>query len=152
MALGSFTADLSKFAEKVKLNADQVFQRVCFQVFSRTVQRTPVDTARARTGWQTAANTMPSGSDPGPRVSTRKAGARLSSPPPLSGEDKGKIVAVTQTLKWGDTAYLINNVEYVQFLEYGTAPYGFSKQAPAGMVRVTLAEFQSHVAAAVASL
>ena len=152
MALGSFTADLSKFAEKVKLNGDKVMQKVCLEVFSRTVQRTPVDTARARTGWQTAANSMPSGSDPGPRVSTKKAGARLSSPPPLSGEDRGKIVAVTQALKFGDTAYLINNVEYVQFLEYGTAPYGFSKQAPAGMVRVTLTEFQSYVAAAVASL
>lgn len=152
MALGSFTADLSKFALKAKLNGDQVMQKVCFEVFSRVVQRTPVDTARARTGFQVGVNSMPSGSDPGPRVSTRKKGQRLTTAPPLSAEDRGRITTGTQALKFGDTGWLVNNVEYVQYLEYGTASYGFSQQAPAGMVRITLSEFQSHVAKAVASL
>ena len=151
MALGSFTADLSAFAKKAKFNADQVMQKTCLELFSRVVQRTPVDTARARTGWQTAVNAMPSGSDPGPRKSTRKGGPP-SAPPALSGEDKGKITAVTQAIKFGDTVWLVNNVHYVQYLEYGTAPYGFSPQAPAGMVRISITEFQDHVAKAVASL
>jgi len=46
----------------------------------------------------------------------------------------------------GPSIYLVNNMPYAQRLEYG-----WSKQAPAGMVRVTVAEFQSVVDAAVRS-
>ncbi len=43
--------------------------------------------------------------------------------------------------------YIMNNLPYARALEYG-----HSKQAPAGMVRITLAEFGSYVEAAVRSL
>lgn len=42
-----------------------------------------------------------------------------------------------QSLTIGQTAYLVNNLPYAVPLEYG-----HSKQAPGGMVRVTLARFQ----------
>ena len=42
--------------------------------------------------------------------------------------------------KFGATIYLVNNLPYAVRLEYG-----WSKQAPAGMVRITAAEFQSIV-------
>ena len=54
------------------------------------------------------------------------------------------MTAGVHPLKLGDTAYLVNNLPYAVPLEYG-----HSSQAPAGMVRVTIAEFQQIVEAAV---
>lgn len=45
-----------------------------------------------------------------------------------------------QSLSIGQTAYLVNNLPYAVPLEYG-----HSKQAPGGMVRITLARFQQIV-------
>ncbi|KAA0983308.1 hypothetical protein [Pseudomonas sp. ANT_J28] len=45
-----------------------------------------------------------------------------------------------QSLTIGQTAYLVNNLPYAVPLEYG-----HSKQAPGGMVRITLARFQQIV-------
>ncbi|MNJ81742.1 hypothetical protein D3C77_807050 [compost metagenome] len=42
-----------------------------------------------------------------------------------------------QALTIGQTAFIVNNLPYAIPLEYG-----HSSQAPAGMVRVTLANFQ----------
>jgi|WetSurMetagenome_2_1015567.scaffolds.fasta_scaffold89909_2 hypothetical protein len=134
MALGSFTADLSKFVEKTKLKPGQVMQKVAFDLFSAVQRRTPRDTLRAVTGWQVGVGAQPSGSDPGP-------GQHSPPPPP-----------VIPTIGPDQAVYYINNVHYVPYLEYGTASYGFSRQAPAGMVRISIAEFQSYVAKALASL
>jgi hypothetical protein len=48
--------------------------------------------------------------------------------------------AQVQSLTIGQTAYLVNNLPYAVPLEYG-----HSKQAPGGMVRITLARFQQIV-------
>jgi hypothetical protein len=52
--------------------------------------------------------------------------------------------AQVATLTAGQTAYIVNNLPYAVPLEYG-----HSKQAPQGMVRVTLARFQQIVDEAV---
>lgn len=151
MPLGSFTADLTRFVQKAKANADMVFGKSCLEIFARVAERTPVDTGRCRVGWQPGINAMPSGSDPGAlKQMVRKA--RLTAAPPLSSADKGKIATALLGLKFGDTAWLVNNVHYVQYLEYGTASYGFSPQAPAGMVRITLSEWTAAVEKAAAGL
>lgn len=54
-----------------------------------------------------------------------------------AGETIAKIVAGAGDLSAGEVAYLVNNLPYAIPLEYG-----HSTQAPAGMVRVTVAEFQ----------
>ena len=48
-----------------------------------------------------------------------------------------ELMAQVQALTIGQTAYIVNNLSYAIPLEYG-----HSTQAPAGMVRVTLANFQ----------
>ena len=130
---GTFSADISKFIAKTKGKAETVVKKVAFDVFSRVQQRTPQDTRRAITGWQVTINT-PGGSDPGP--------GNYPMPP----------APVIPAFKLGDDIYFCNNVDYIPFLEYGTAPYGFSRQAPQGMVRVTIAEYQAYLAKAAASL
>ncbi|MCK5132697.1 MAG: HK97 gp10 family phage protein [Candidatus Sabulitectum sp.] len=49
-------------------------------------------------------------------------------------------LAVINRLKLGDTFFLTNKLPYIRRLEYG-----WSQQAPAGMVRITVAEFQGIV-------
>lgn len=55
--------------------------------------------------------------------------------------------AVTLTARAGDVVFISNNLPYAQRLEEG-----WSKQAPHGMVKITVARFQSIVDAAVANL
>lgn len=125
----SFSLDLTRFVEKAKMNADQVVRKVTFDVARGVVMRTPVDTGRARSNWQfgTAAvlNTVdPSGSDTISRL-------------------QGQI----QQTGAGGVTYLSNNLPYIVRLEYG-----YSSQAPAGMVRTTLTEYQQYIKNAVAQL
>ncbi|MDD2046105.1 hypothetical protein [Pseudomonas putida] len=54
-----------------------------------------------------------------------------------AGETIAKIVAGAGDLSVGEVAYIVNNLPYAIPLEYG-----HSTQAPAGMVRVTVADFQ----------
>lgn len=54
-----------------------------------------------------------------------------------AGETIAKIVAGAGDLSAGEVAYIVNNLPYAIPLEYG-----HSTQAPAGMVRVTVADFQ----------
>jgi hypothetical protein len=149
----NFSFDLTKFCEKANKSADTVVRKVIFDIFSRIIQRTPVDTGRARAGWQVSINSQATGSDPGaqPKTKMKKGeGASVSlQPRKQTNKDVGASIA---SFKVGDTAWMANNVEYIQHLEYGTAKYGFSRQAPAGMVRVTMAEYQAYIANALASL
>lgn len=54
-----------------------------------------------------------------------------------AGETIAKIVAGAGDLSAGEVAYIVNNLPYAIPLEYG-----HSTQAPAGMVRVTVADFR----------
>lgn len=59
---------------------------------------------------------------------------------PAGGVTLAKLRLQVQELTAGETAYIVNNLPYAVPLEYG-----HSKQAPGGMVRVTLARFQQIV-------
>lgn len=56
---------------------------------------------------------------------------------PSGNETIAQLKAQVEALTIGQTAYIVNNLAYAVPLEYG-----HSTQAPAGMVRVTLANFQ----------
>lgn len=56
---------------------------------------------------------------------------------PSGSEAIAALLAQVQALSIGQTAYIVNNLPYAIPLEYG-----HSTQAPAGMVRVTLTNFQ----------
>lgn len=130
-SLGTFSIDLSKFAKKAMGNVKQVVGQACFAIGEDIkTPATPMDTGRARAGWiwQTGS------------ISAYK-------PPKGNYPDSGKGPAITP-FNLGDTLYLANNVEYIKVLEDGWS----KKQAPAGMVKVTLTRWQNYVAKAVASL
>ena len=132
--------DVSKFVEKANGRVDLVVQKVLSDICESIVAMTPVDTGRCRDNWQYGAGQMPTGVDPG-------------------GNNLGAI----SEAKVNQTHYFVNNLPYAVVLEYGLYPNppkkgagktvgGFSTQAPAGMVRVTIARYQEYVREAAASL
>lgn len=61
-----------------------------------------------------------------------------------ASETLDRIIAAAGDLSAGEVAFIVNNLPYAIPLEYG-----HSTQAPAGMVRVTVADFQRIVEAAI---
>lgn len=145
---GRFSLDLSRFVQHARGNARQVVKKVVLDLGASIVMKTPVgdpDTwqspapagyvgGRARGSWQyqkgTPAEGEPGGVDPG------------------GGSSIGRIAAGVATGDAADVHYITSNVPYMRELEYE----GKSKQAPEGMVRVTVVEFQQHVDRAVRTL
>lgn len=128
----TFALDIKAWCDKAKDRADLVVRKVALDVGSRVVQRSPVDTGRFRANWQygvgqanatVTAQTDQSGTATIARIATAAASARL-----------------------GDVIYLSNSLPYALRLEAG-----YSKQAPAGVVGLTVAEFQAAVNRSVAA-
>jgi hypothetical protein len=133
----SFSDDIKRFKAKAEQAAANVFRGTALDIFGRIVKRTPVGKpsewktpgsaspgyvgGRLRANWQVEFNHIP-------------AGVIDSTTP--TGEDK-KIMHA----KIGDSIYIINNLEYAPAIEHGHS----TKQAPAGMVRVTVREFKQIV-------
>jgi hypothetical protein len=117
---------LSRIVAKSKQKMDTVVQKVTFEVFRSVILRTPVDTGRARANW------MPSVGSP----NLMAHGAPVVD---KAGNDAiaraGDVALKTPA---GNITYLTNTLPYIRRLEYG-----YSKQAPAGMVRITAVSFQN---------
>lgn len=134
MSAGStFTLDLRKFAEKAGNAADLVIKKICLDLTSSIVLKTPVDTGRARANWQASVG-QPNNSI---TTSTDKSGrAAISAASTAANKAPGKIF------------YLTNNLSYIASLEFGLYSAGpktiggFSNQAPNGMVRISINEVQ----------
>lgn len=131
----SFALDVSKFVEKTKKNPEIVMRQVSMKLFSAIILASPVDTGRFRMNWQASGATPRSGL--------------------VAGEDKTGAAAIasaetfiTNTQAWEEFT-LTNNLPYANVIEYGgytgSGPNtvgGYSKQAPKGIVRVTIDRFQ----------
>ncbi len=128
----NFELQIAKFVEKAKGNVDLVVRRVSLDLFKRVIMKSPVDTGRFRANWQVAIESIPGGT----LDATDKHGAATIA----------RIMPDVLKMKAGETIYLVNNLSYARQLEYG-----WSKQAPAGMVRVTVQEYGAVVAGAVRS-
>ncbi len=136
----SFSADLTIFAQKAGADVDVAVRKIAFDVFSRVIMRTPVDTGRARGNWQLGFDIMPTGTvektDPG---SVNQAGQGSSA-------TKQDVQNLVLTASFTQRIYLVNNLPYIGVLEYGREDgRPGSRQAPNGMVRVTVSEFQDIV-------
>lgn len=69
------------------------------------------------------------------------ASGELETIDPNGADTLGRIIAGVGSLEAGDVAYIVNNLPYAISLEYGHS----EKQAPGGMVRITVDRFQSIV-------
>jgi hypothetical protein len=118
--MGPFELQLRQFAEKTGDKADAAVRTVVLEVWRRLTIRSPVDTGRFRANWSYGYGSAPTGA--------AKPGGTSRSPAPAAPLPK-----IAQGI---GVHYLVNNLPYAQRLEYG-----WSKKAPAGMVRITAVEF-----------
>lgn len=120
MAMYTFGDDLHKFAKKAELDLNTVVRKVSFDLWNNVTRRTPVDTGRARGSWNITEEVTDL-STKAPKQKGEKYPANV----------KGNVGQIT-----GKRAvYITNNVEYIEYLEDG-----WSDKAPAGMVKVAIAE------------
>ena len=124
--MGSFEDDLRNFEGKTERKMTQIGRKVALELFKRVIYKTPVDTGRARSNWQVTIGTTASGTV---EIDDKSGAATM-----------GKAVADSRGFKAGDTIYLTNNLPYIRRLEEG-----WSRQAPAGMVALTVQEFAAVV-------
>lgn len=121
LSAASFEVDLRAFIKKAELDAVTVVRRIALEVWKEVTGRSPVDTGRFRAAWMT---NLDEASDVVPPEGTYAAPAA----PDLSAA----------TLK--NRIFVTNGVSYAVFLEEGS-----SQQAPAGIVRVSLAQVQAEL-------
>ncbi len=133
--MGSFSLDVSKFAEKAKMSTAKAVRKTAIGLYSAIITESPVDTGRFRANW------MVSGRQPDTTTTFEldKSGSKTIDKMTnfiLSASDYGMFT-------------LSNNLPYAHVIEYGGYPGdgpntvgGFSKQAPQGVVRVNIARFE----------
>jgi hypothetical protein len=144
MNLQAFNDEIKDFARKLAPDEARTLQRkIALEGLRRLVQKTPVDTGRARANWQVGLAQEPSNTPypaDQPYGWPRPPGERpLSDVPPLSAAgqetfDAGAAVIEAMPLC---PCFITNNVVYIEDLENG-----HSGQAPRGMLALTVAELQ----------
>lgn len=101
-----FHCDISAVAERLMVSADLLKRRVALTVWAELIATTPVDTGRARAGWN---------------MSAESPGAEK----PAEGAQSYPVPSATPPAN-AQTICIYNNVEYIVGLNAGT-----STQAPA---------------------
>lgn len=125
-----FNAQLTQFARKIQVAPQKIVKKVAFQLFRRIIEKTPVDTGRARASWNISIGSVnsvnaPEGkyTDRGTKIGTSgMAGAQANAALAGYGAD-GRLPAV----------WISNNLPYIGELENG-----HSQQAPAGMLKLSI--------------
>ncbi|MFB1482269.1 HK97 gp10 family phage protein [Corallococcus sp. RDP092CA] len=116
-----FSKQVQAFVKASEARANEVVRKAALGILANVVTASPVDTGRFRGNWQVGLGERPAGTvdaeDKDGSGTVSREGAKL------------------EGVKLGDTLYVTNNLPYGRRLEFG-----WSDQAPKGMVRVTLAQ------------
>lgn len=123
----SFASDINRFSVATEKAADEIVRGVTLSLFTAVIKDTPVDSGRARGDWQTTVQIPASGQT-----------GRID---PSGASSIAEVISKTPEKAGGETM-LTNNLPYIERLENG-----YSKQAPAGMVRKNVARIARLVAA-----
>jgi len=118
VSVASFNVDLNRFAKSMDIELETVVRKLAFEVYKGVTQKTPVDTGRAKANWMLGYGSINS-------TITNNTTFTLVQPPEGSGKRP---------------IYITNNLPYISKLENGS-----SKQAPNGMVNLTMNEVQRSI-------
>jgi hypothetical protein len=122
----SFQSDIDKFVSKTVSRFDAVVRKVTLDLTSDLVRATPVDTGAARSNWFFGFER---------NLSVDTENISRNGRPSLE-----RAAQFTASLTAGGTFWITNNLPYIIPLEFG-----HSKQAPQGMARNTVANWQGRV-------
>lgn len=114
-----FAAALDKFVEIAKKKGTERLRRAGTEAVKRIVVRTPVDSGCCRGNWRVAFGALDRTFDP--NLLDKSGGKTISA-----------CSARIKAAELGNDVFISNSTPYVEPLEYG-----FSRQRPEGMVRVT---------------
>lgn len=131
MSNAAFRASFGKRMDVAAEKLDAVARAAAEEVARRVVLKSPVDTGRFRANWNLSFQA--------PDTSTRDSSAN---------DAPARAAAKLTQYRTGQTIYITNGLPYAGRLEFD----GWSKQAPAGMVRITAAEFPAIVRRAIRGL
>lgn len=124
--------DLARFAKGVNARVEDLHEEVVIQVANVIVTGSAVDTGRFRANWVPGINAVNTGTT----EATDKQG----------DDTQEKIFAAIP--KPGGVFYITNSLPYARRLEYE----GWSKQMPAGVVRITAVRFEEFLQKALAKV
>ena len=124
---GPFELKLREFAAKAEGRADAAVREVVLEIGRRLIVRSPVDTGRFRSNWFYDLDGFS-------REATDATGAEAV-----------QSIGAMPLKAAGHVHTIVNNLPYAWRLEYG-----WSKQAPLGMVALTAIEFRGIVDGAAA--
>ena len=119
-------SDLQRIAQRNKQKAVKVMQSSLMRIGGKIVVMSPVDQGRFINNWMSAYGAV----DTSTTDALDKSGAA----------SLGKLKYTVNTLSAGQVFYFSNSLPYAERLEYG-----WSEKAAAGMVRVSVASWQSIV-------
>lgn len=124
MSNDQFKRNFAKLMQRAGKKSEMVVRASALAVGASLIQRTPVDTGRAKANWVPGIG----------QVNTTTTG-EINADAALAN-----INQALQNWKPGLTIWLCNSLPYIKRLEDG-----WSKQAPAGMVRLTVVEWKDSV-------
>jgi len=119
-----FASALLALADYAEASVETVIRKACIDLYKMIVERTPIDTGRAKASWSLG---IDRGED--------KAENEGYSFNEINSIIQDNVSEFKFTVH-DDHVTIYNNLEYIENLENGT-----SKQAPSGMVSISLTEF-----------
>lgn len=125
----TFALDLSRLCEKAKGEVELAMRKIMLELFQNVILKSPVDTGRFRANWQVGYSS--------PNLS-------ITDQTDISGSTAiGRMTqqVVSASLD-GKSIFLTNSLPYAHRLENG-----WSKQAPSGMVRLSMVEITNQYGA-----
>jgi hypothetical protein len=114
-----FRSQIKNVVKKAKDKNELFVKKLAVDIDARLVQKSPVDTGRFKANWVVGNGSI--------NTSTTES--------LQSANNANEINSIKVN---GQTIFITNSLPYAQRLEYG-----WSKQAPLGLVRMTAVEFQS---------
>lgn len=127
----AFKADLRKFSKLVGVDLATVRRKITFDLLRKIIFKTPVDQGRLRASWFT--------SDGSPSPEVAPEGLRSGAGAASQSMEANVTAKFTQPF---ESTYVTNNLPYVGKIEFDGHS---STKAPAGMVRVSLAEMEAEL-------
>lgn len=118
----SFEQQIKRIIDNREGVTREIFAASAIQVAEKVITRTPVDTGRARGNWNASIDRYDESTSDSRTAQQAQADTRQRA----------------SQLQLGDTFTLVNGLPYIRRLEYG-----YSKQAPRGIVRITVDEFNA---------
>ena len=128
MSNAAFKRDFAKVLQSVGDKADLVVRKTALELQSSMIQKSPVDTGRFKCNWQAGIGS----------INTTTGDTR---------DALGRSATVLQGWKSGQYIYLTNSMPYARRLEFG-----WSKQSPSGMVRLSVQNLEAYMKKAAESI